>query len=236
MTTQLSFSVEALRAAHAAPASPSPTPNFRRGTPQTAPSTPVAERRPTGPQRDLLKTLFAERAGNPEAERIRGEINAIMQAGGLTFEVVSATITDLKAIPKPAAVRGGAWTEVPDGRYAVPSATGNNDLDFFLVTTEDEEGDWFGFRRVERVIGGNPEAPVKGQPRRAALEAIVAAEYDRPIMTFEGREYGGGTYAGPEAAAIRYADTIGECGRCGRSLTKYESRAAGIGPVCAGKE
>ncbi|MES2342166.1 MAG: DUF6011 domain-containing protein [Pseudomonadota bacterium] len=28
---------------------------------------------------------------------------------------------------------------------------------------------------------------------------------------------------------------MGECGRCGRTLTDEASRAAGIGPVCASK-
>ena len=203
-----------------------------------------AVRRPTAAQRDLLKALFAERAGHPEAERIRAEINAIMAAGGLTFEVVSATITDLKAIPRAKAapasgggVKGGTWESVPDGRYAVPSATGNNDLDFFMVETETEDGDWKGFRRVYRVIGGNVEAQVKGPVRRAALEAIRDAVYERPVMTFEGEEYGGnGTFTGPEGAAMRYSDEIGQCHRCNRSLTRIESRQAGIGPVCAGKE
>lgn len=39
----------------------------------------------------------------------------------------------------------------------------------------------------------------------------------------------------PEAASRAYGREIGSCGRCGRRLTDEESRAAGIGPVCAGK-
>ena len=41
--------------------------------------------------------------------------------------------------------------------------------------------------------------------------------------------------ADPQAASIRYGLEIGACGRCGRTLTDEESRAAGIGPVCAQK-
>ena len=40
---------------------------------------------------------------------------------------------------------------------------------------------------------------------------------------------------GAEAASARYGHEIGECGICGRQLTNDESRARGIGPVCAAK-
>jgi hypothetical protein len=32
---------------------------------------------------------------------------------------------------------------------------------------------------------------------------------------------------------VRYGMLIGKCGVCGRTLTDEESRANGIGPVCA---
>lgn len=242
-TTQMTFTVESLRAAHATPAPSMFGPSAQYVERTNAPAPTPAFRAPTARQRELLAKLFGERADVAAAEQIKAEVNALLAAGTLDFDAVSQSITDLIAIPRagqaPAApkavpVRGGAWTNVPDGRYAVESATGNNDLDFFLVTTDDEEGDWFGFRRVERVIGGNPEAPVKGQARRAALEAIVNSTYERPLMTFKGETYGGnGTFTGPAGAAMRYSDEIGQCCRCNRSLTRIESRQAGIGPVCA---
>jgi len=37
----------------------------------------------------------------------------------------------------------------------------------------------------------------------------------------------------PEAAGRLYADELGSCCRCGRTLTHEESRAQGIGPECA---
>lgn len=144
--------------------------------------------------------------------------------------------------PATGAPRGGAWTEVPDGRYAVPSATGNNDLDFFLVSTAGEdEGEWAGMRRVERIIGGDRDAPVKGLARRAALEAIRDASYvtgavevtmpDGVTGTIPARDL-----TGPDAAAIRYADEFTRCGKCNRSLTDLTSRINGIGPVCITKD
>ena len=39
----------------------------------------------------------------------------------------------------------------------------------------------------------------------------------------------------PKAAAILYGLELGDCGRCGRTLTDEDSRARGIGPVCNGK-
>lgn len=41
---------------------------------------------------------------------------------------------------------------------------------------------------------------------------------------------------GEHAAMVRYGHELGVCGRCGRTLTDEASRAAGIGPVCAGKD
>lgn len=41
--------------------------------------------------------------------------------------------------------------------------------------------------------------------------------------------------ADPKAAALRYAAETDECSVCGRLLTDPDSKAAGIGPVCAAK-
>ncbi len=41
--------------------------------------------------------------------------------------------------------------------------------------------------------------------------------------------------ASPETAMALYGQTLGYCGRCGRSLTDETSRALGIGPVCRNK-
>jgi hypothetical protein len=39
----------------------------------------------------------------------------------------------------------------------------------------------------------------------------------------------------PYEALTRYGREIGKCGACGRRLTDEQSRAAGIGPICAEK-
>jgi uncharacterized protein DUF6011 len=103
------------------------------------------------------------------------------------------------------------YAAIPEGRYAVKSLTGTNDLDFFKVD-KPTQGTWAGQIFVRRVIGGHPDMPVKGANKFAALDAILEA--------------------GPDKAMALFGQTLGYCGRCGRSLTDEQSRAIGIGPVC----
>lgn len=106
-----------------------------------------------------------------------------------------------------------ATSYVPAGHYAVPSLTGNNDLDFFRVDRP-MEGKWAGYIFVKRVIGGRPNAPVRGQKAREALVAISK---------------------NPEAAALQYATELGRCSKCNRHLTDELSRQLGMGPECRSK-
>ena len=106
---------------------------------------------------------------------------------------------------------GKPWPNVPAGRYAVKSLSGNNDLDFFRVDRP-TQGTWAGRTFVKRVIGGRADTPVRGASAEKVLKAILAA--------------------GPDKAMALFGQTLGYCGRCGRSLTDETSRALGIGPVC----
>lgn len=112
--------------------------------------------------------------------------------------------------------------DVPAGHYAVESATGNNDLDFYRVDRP-EDGRWAGYTFVKRVIGGHPDTPVRGREAHSALDRIKNA----PRYVNDGEDR-----YGWEAAAIRYGVEIGRCYRCNRSLTDETSRALGIGPDC----
>lgn len=103
--------------------------------------------------------------------------------------------------------------DVPAGFYAVPSRTGNNDLDFFRVDRP-EDGKWAGYTFVKRVIGGHDDQRVRGTEMRLALEAILATGVDQARQT--------------------YGVEIGRCAICNRHLTDDESRAFGIGPTCRG--
>lgn len=68
---------------------------------------------------------------------------------------------------------------------------------------------------IRQVIGGQGAVRVRITPEAmiAIAEKIIAAD--------------------PKAAMLRYGRELGECGHCGRTLTNDESRARGIGPVCA---
>lgn len=103
------------------------------------------------------------------------------------------------------------YPDVPAGHYAVPSLTGNNDLDFFRVDRP-TEGTWKGRTFVKRVIGGHPDTSVRGVTAVKALKAILAQGIDE--------------------ARTDYGTHIGRCWKCNRHLTDETSRALGIGPDC----
>jgi hypothetical protein len=136
----------------------------------------------------------------------RGAISPYAKAGG---HPASDEPFSPQMPPPMSALKG-----VPEGYYAVESRTGNNDLDFFRVHIPDE-GKWKGYVFVERVIGGRPDAPVKGLQARFALAAILEA--------------------GVEEAKQRYGQEVGQCSECNRHLTDEESRRAGKGPYCRAK-
>lgn len=113
---------------------------------------------------------------------------------------------EAKPVPTPAT----DLPDVPEGYYAVASATGNNDLDFYVVQVGKDK--WAGRIFVKRVIGGHPDTAVRGTEAKAALTRIFEADW--------------------QEAAHRYGQEIGRCGKCNRTLTDETSRAYGIGPVC----
>ena len=99
--------------------------------------------------------------------------------------------------------------DVPAGRYAVEI---DGVLGFFKVDCP-TEGRWAGYVFVKQ-MASDTEYPVRGTRRGVVLDAIAVD---------------------PQAASVRYGREIGACGVCGRTLTDEDSRARGIGPVCADK-
>ena len=99
--------------------------------------------------------------------------------------------------------------DVPAGRYAVEIG---GVLGFFKVDRP-TEGRWAGYVFVKQ-MASDTEYPVRGTRRGVVLDAIAAD---------------------PQAASTRYGQEIGACGVCGRTLTDEDSRARGIGPICADK-
>lgn len=100
-------------------------------------------------------------------------------------------------------------------RFAIDSATGNNDLDFWMVSkwTGRNGQQMYGLRRW---IGGQGPVIVRQSPE--AMVKVAQAIHA----------------AGPEDALVRFGRELGVCGDCGRSLTDRVSRDAGRGPICRG--
>lgn len=101
--------------------------------------------------------------------------------------------------------------EVPAGYYAVDH--GNGVVKFYRVD-KPTEGKWAGYVFVKR-IAGSDEWPVKDYGQRSAILQSIGADVLK--------------------ASKLYGTEIGRCGVCHRQLTDPDSRAAGIGPICAAK-
>lgn len=97
---------------------------------------------------------------------------------------------------------------VPDGLYSI---TYNGHVKFFRVRSP-KSGKWAGYTFVD-VQAGDDFYPVKARNLRMLALDLIAAD--------------------PKAASAAYGRLIGRCGVCSRTLTNEDSRAAGIGPVCA---
>lgn len=95
---------------------------------------------------------------------------------------------------------------------AIADSTGRNDLRFYRI----RQGQHADRASVFEVIGGRSDTRLDIEPAIAALTTIVAVPDLLDAMIAFGRE-------------------LNECGRCGETLTKEESRLRGIGPVCARK-
>lgn len=200
----------------------------------TAAPKPFKFKDPTAPANDAQKgkvwALLAnlKRLDHTTWETASGWITAnIDDVTVFTMEMASKTIDRLKlrieeagnrpvsAPPAPTFTAPAQRTPrdkfptVPDGYYAVPTEEGP--LGFYRVSTWKTSGD----RKVQ-VQASDNLFPIKGYK---AADAIL--EKIRNITA--------------EVAGKRYADELGNCWRCGRTLTDEDSRARGIGPVCANK-
>lgn len=146
--------------------------------------------------RELLDGLVAARKAKTAGQPYKLPTN-VSQSSAPASEA-----TERRAVP-----------DIPHGYYATPSATGNNDYDFWFVNVVTREGKWNGFRSVSRVIGGRSPVRVKGSTRVAALKAIDAYGVDK--------------------AGNLFADELERCRKCGRHLTDELSRSRRMGPDCA---
>jgi hypothetical protein len=176
---------------------------------------------------ELVHGLFArqllavdvERRGALEPEVVEGLKIRLEQ--GLAKFAASQVIDGFKKLPAkpvelndrfqpPVATTNSAKeapVKVEDGRYAVEE---DGTLKFFRVTNGRKPG--YVFLNVQ---ASDEWYPVRNVTRIREVLAIIAKD--------------------PKAAMVRYGHELGECGKCGRTLTDEASRAAGIGPICAAK-
>ena len=100
--------------------------------------------------------------------------------------------------------------------FALTSHTGNNDLDFYSLTPN-RNGDMV----LRRILGGQA---FESCPVTSLTEAKRVIEKLQHMTTDE-----------IDDAQKAFADNLGRCFRCGRTLTDEVSRARGIGSDCAEK-
>lgn len=118
---------------------------------------------------------------------------------------------DREMNPAPRYLLTEDYTDIPAGRYAVTGEDGTTD--FYHV--QYGKNRWEGKLFVKLHVAGREDTNLR------VANAITVLEKIR-------RD-------GPREAAVRYGHAIGRCSCCGRELTNEDSRAAGIGPVCAEK-
>lgn len=124
---------------------------------------------------------------------------------------------------------------LPDGRYAVPDFTANNDLKFFLVKRVKKR-----YLRTKLFVYGSR---YRGKEYVDA-GTIEVKEWSSDAKRLFGEQKPGDVYRGefeeslelilksPEAWAKLFGLQVGRCYRCGKTLTDEDSRAQGIGPEC----
>lgn len=130
-----------------------------------------------------------------------------LKAEGYTGRKVTATVNREVDLP--------GDDVVPAGRYAIETEDGATNALAFYKVDRPTEGKWAG-RVFVKLMVSDDEQRLSYATQRAVLAKIAEV--------------------GAIQASARYGHEIGECGVCGRTLTNDESRARGIGPVCAAKQ
>lgn len=100
---------------------------------------------------------------------------------------------------------------VPPGRYALPNGKDSLNKHSFYIVQRPDEGKWAGKTFVKRYSSDDETAI----PIAQAVNILSKIAAD------------------PMGAMLLFGQLEAHCGHCGRRLTNDDSRARGIGPVCA---
>lgn len=113
------------------------------------------------------------------------------------------------------------FAQIPDGRYAACLDEDLDDYRFFRFATR-KSGQYKGSRTIQ--IQSADSWLMIGYVNRIGLNQFVRLR--REIEHFKM------VLCTPKESAYLYAEKLGECCRCGISLTDMRSRALKIGPDC----
>jgi hypothetical protein len=189
----------------------------------------------TDKQKTLVRTLLAERAGNPVAAEVRETLNENLS--NLTKTIISEAISTLLKLPKSVApapvadVKPGTYTLVrSDGTYRTLQFTtpkwADNKLTVAYLSGNDNECSYTGFAFVNTDANGKLHVQMwsryKGnlELRSDLDEFLTLRSHDEAHKLFLDK-------------AESYALESGSCMRCGRTLTVPASLHRGLGPECA---
>ena len=104
--------------------------------------------------------------------------------------------------------------------FALPSHTGNNDLDFFALVV-DRDGE-FPSHVLRRILGG--EFSTHGTSRSPIMSTVEAERVLEIVASMSVDQMIDAQFA--------YASNLGRCSICNRTLTDDASRARGMGSEC----
>lgn len=171
-----------------------------------------------GSRQDALGRL---RSSVPATDAQRGYIADLRQRKGLEPQPFVGSKAEASAeierllkihgVSRPGNPSDEHMPTVPDGRYALDI---DGDVKFYRVVTRE----WKRTGRKTQFVD------VQASDMWHGLR-VYATRFK--VLTAIARD--------PKAASVRYGKLLGSCGICGRTLTDADSRARGIGPICADK-
>jgi hypothetical protein len=159
-------------------------------------------------QAAVARTVMNEEwtAGRFDQAAAKRAFEAIKRQKGLAREAMATVARQQGELTKAPRT---ALPEVPKGRYALPSNTDDPEkIRFFQV---DVNGTYYHV-----YVQAGPELH---EMRYKAFRAVLQEIVDFGVLE----------------SLVLYGKTLKVCGRCGIPLTHPDSRAAGIGPICAEK-
>lgn len=171
----------------------------------------------TPKQTDFIKSLANERGMSLKAAAFlssRPDRKAASQFIGSLLEIPVAQQPVAQTSTKGALF----INSIPSGRYAAEDENGKLR---FLKIDNVNVGKWSGYVFVKMLQSDNE----------------IRQGVQRPNGSYSGKSVHAlqAILKNPRAASEAYGLEVGRCGVCGRLLTDPESRALGIGPICAAK-